>query len=257
MIILGVPLALVTHKPARSPTLSALPPGFPAAHTGPLSSPDFCTGFTLTLLCLQHPHSWGRSPSLVRAQQVSDVHWSQRHWQGPTASMLLPDAPQAPEPPKEGPRVQHFPNSELHPAPGAQPRQAPSALGSYLLRGVAPQAHGVGNVRVYLRPVTAPFYPLQHLQAAQEHPAVQGAGRHGDLWGTGTGGEEGTRGSPSRQPPRLCTTTGKRKGRNNKGSSSATGGRATCAQRHSVAHTPDETEGLGRGVISAVYSKAY
>ena len=36
MIILGVPLTLVTRKPARSPTLSALPPGFPAAHTGPL-----------------------------------------------------------------------------------------------------------------------------------------------------------------------------------------------------------------------------
>lgn len=67
------------------------------------------------------------------------------------------------------------------PAPPQGHRQAPSALCSYLLRGVAPQAHGVGNVRVYLRPVTAPFYPLQHLQAAQEHPAVQGTGRHGDL----------------------------------------------------------------------------
>ena len=59
---------------ARSPTLSALPPSFPAAHTGPLSSSDFCTGFTLTLLCLHHPcghHSCPCHPCLASPSIIS------------------------------------------------------------------------------------------------------------------------------------------------------------------------------------------
>lgn len=95
--------------------------------------------------------------------------------------MLLLDAPEAARATRRDRVCSTSPTANSLPTAGAQPRQAPSALCSYLLRGVAPQAHGVGNVRVYLCPVTAPFYPLQHLQAAQEHPAVQGTGWHGDL----------------------------------------------------------------------------
>lgn len=81
---------------ARSPTLSALPPNFPAAHTGPLSSSDFCTGFTLTLLCLHHPHSWCRVHLLhERSKCLTPLSTGVRHWQGPTASILLLDAPEA------------------------------------------------------------------------------------------------------------------------------------------------------------------
>lgn len=60
----------------------------------------------------------------------------------------------------------------------------------YLLCGIAPQPHHVRDVGVYLCPVTATFYPLQHLQAAQKHPAVQCTRRDGDLYGTSTGSED-------------------------------------------------------------------
>ena len=239
---------------ARSPTLSALPPSFPAAHTGPLSSSDFCTGFTLTLLCLHHPHSWCRVHLLHECSKCL-TSTGVRHWQGPTASMLLLDAPEAARPTRRDHVCSTSPTANSSPTPGAQTGslctlQLPSPWRS----STSPRCGQCSSL-------SAPGHSTLLSSAAPpgssgtpSSPGHRAARRPG---GTGAGSEEGARRSPSLQPPRFCKTTGKRKGYNNKGSGSATGGRAVCAQKDSVAHTPDDTEGLGRGVISARYPKAY
>lgn len=77
----------------------------------------------------------------------------------------------------------------------------------------------MGNVGVNLRPVTTPFYPLQHLEATQEHPAVQSTRRDRDLEGTSTGMRtelgEGTRPHTlprpsSSDPTQCCVHTARR-----------------------------------------------
>lgn len=80
----------------------------------------------------------------------------------------------------------------------------PRPRGSYLLGGVAPQAHRVGDVRVYLRPVAAALDPLQHLQAAQEHPAVQSAGRDRHLRAQAWAREPTTPSPPLQAVTRPC-----------------------------------------------------
>ena len=153
--------------------------------------------------------------------------------------------------------MQHFPNSELPPPRGGTAQtgslctlQLPSPWRS----STSPRCGQCSSLSVPGHSTLLSSAAPPGSSGTPSSPGHRAARRPG---GTGVGSEEGARGSPSHQPPRLCTTTGKREGHNDKGSGSATGGRAICAQKQSVAHTPDDVDGLSRGLISAMYSKAY
>ena len=221
VIILRVALTLViaslccsprSPKLARSPTPPAPPQPLPR-QAFLMHARDYCHFLHFCTRLHAHPalsptHSW-RSPPLARAQRVSDVCQIQWYRQGTTASTLLQTHPEVARAACAGTKwaaLLQTANSVPQPRRKSLGRGSHLNRGSYLLCGVAPQTHGVGDVWVYLCPVATPFYPLQHLQAAQEHPAIQGTGWHGDLGAQARAREESVGGStyarsPSFAPP--------------------------------------------------------
>ena len=200
---------------ARSPTLSALPPSFPAAHTGPLSSSDFCTGFTLTLLCLHHPHSWCRVHLLhERSKCLTPVYWSLLEsdtGRDPLRPCCYWTPLKQPEP-QEGPRVQHFPNSELQP----HPRGTAQTGSLCTLQLPSPWRSSTSPRCGQCSSLSAPGHSTLLSSAAPpgssgtpSSPGHRAARRPG---GTGAGSEEGARRSPSRSHPESAKPQGRERG---------------------------------------------